>query len=809
MATVYLATQHSVDREVALKVMAPQLSADPTFGDRFLREARIAAKLHHRHVVSIYDVGVHNGVHYCAMEYLPGGPVMRRGAPPLALKPAVRCVREIAMALSYAHEKGFIHRDVKPDNILLREDGSCVLSDFGIARAADSGTVMTKTGAVVGTPHYMSPEQLRGRAIDGRADLYSLGVVFFQLLTGRVPYEASDSLAIGIMHMTAPLPQLPREYQAFQTVLDLMMAKEPGDRFQSGAEIDQALDKVQRQLEAGEMDTPPPRKREASRGRSEPSIRAERSRALDNTGNVRTEPQIGRMDDVERGPLRATPRPAPREKRGGLGKWLALLTLLVGAAGAYHFRDAWLPLAQSYFEKSPNETALGEIALREGRLLTSPGQDALSFFVAALMLDEGDERARAGLAATLDALHAQLSESRDQARIDDVLRRLRGVPGGANLRTRFEALLTTAEPVEPPSPPPPRVEPGAGEYAAAQRAEIAGRFDGADGALALYLAAAGAGHAAAVEAANRIAERIASDAEAAIADGDLTRAQRLLESLTTHTASSARVTTLTASLETARRAAQRLSEIPALLNEARTLAERGRLVEPNGASAADKYLAALSLDRNNEQARSGLDAAVAGALLQVQDALNGRQIERAQRLVKRIQALAPRTQGLSEAKVRIDAAIEAAKGPTPEQRARHDQLIREGEIALSTGQLVEPPGDAAFDKFRGAMSLVRNSEEARAGMDAVAQALKDRIEDGLLEGRPTRAHGDLEALQTVAPRDRDIESLKRRVAKGYAELGQKQLDSGNIDSARNSLIAAQQLDSAGIEVGALRARLGM
>ncbi|HWS26928.1 MAG TPA: serine/threonine-protein kinase, partial [Xanthomonadales bacterium] len=164
MASVYLALQESVEREVALKIMAPQLSADPTFGDRFLREARIAAKLHHRHVVGIYDVGVHRGFHYCTMEYLPGGPVMRRGSPPLALKPALRCVREISLALHYAQEKGFIHRDVKPDNILLREDGSCVLGDFGIARAADSGTLMTKTGSVVGTPHYMSPEQLRGRA---------------------------------------------------------------------------------------------------------------------------------------------------------------------------------------------------------------------------------------------------------------------------------------------------------------------------------------------------------------------------------------------------------------------------------------------------------------------------------------------------------------------------------------------------------------------------------------------------------------------------------------------------------------------
>ncbi len=810
MATVYLATQQSVDREVALKIMAPQLSADPSFGDRFLREARIAAKLHHRNVVSIYDVGVHNGVHYCAMEHLPGGPVMRRGAPPLALKPSVRCVREIALALSYAHEKGFIHRDVKPDNILLREDGSCVLSDFGIARAADSGTVMTKTGAVVGTPHYMSPEQLRGRAIDGRADLYSLGVVFFQLLTGRVPYEASDSLAIGIMHMTAPLPQLPREYQSFQTVLDLMLAKEPGDRFQTGAEIDQALEKVQRQLEAGELDTPPPRLRPLET-RKEPTMRAQRERSLENTGNVRTEPQLGRMDDVHQTPLRATPRPAPTVKGHGLGKWMVLLILLGGAAAAFHYQAYWLPLAQSYFaQPPPGETELGEAALAEGRLLGSSGQDAMSFFVAALMLDEDDSRARIGLRSTLDRLYAELSANSDRRRIDEVVRRLRGVPGGADLRARFEQLMVQDVPPPPePPPPPPTTEVGAAEYAAAQRAEIAGNFEGGTGALALYVAAAQLGRENAVRDAQRIADRLAADAERAVTGGELDRAERLLLTLTTHAPSAAGVGELTQALARERLVAERRAQVPALLREAQALARRERWVEPNGASAADKYLEALKIDPANDDARLGLDAAVAEALLQVQAALNSRQIERAQRLAKRVQALAPKTAGLSDAKIRIDAAVEAAKGPTPQQKADHDRLIREGEIALSTGQLVEPPGDSAFDKFRGAMSFDRNSEDVRAGMEALAQALKNRIDEAIEAGRPTRAHGDLDALQSVDARDREIESIKRRIAKAYADLGQRQLDSGNVDNARSSLIEARKLDSAGVEVGQLRERLGM
>ncbi len=208
MATVYLAVQESVDREVALKIMSPALLVDPDFGTRFLREAKIAAHLHHRHVVGIHDVGRAGDLHYIAMEYLAGGPILAGDGSSRPPAFALRVIREIASALNYAHEKGFVHRDVKPDNILLRSDGSSALTDFGIARALDAAPRVTRTGAIVGTPHYMSPEQARGKQIDGRSDLYALGIVLYELLTGRVPYHADDSLAIGIMHITQPVPKV-------------------------------------------------------------------------------------------------------------------------------------------------------------------------------------------------------------------------------------------------------------------------------------------------------------------------------------------------------------------------------------------------------------------------------------------------------------------------------------------------------------------------------------------------------------------------------------------------------------------------
>ena len=187
------------------------------------------------------------------MEHIGGEPLLPMDGTPRSVPFALRIVREIATALNYAHSKGFVHRDVKPDNILLREDGSSALTDFGIARASDSATHMTRTGTVIGTPHYMSPEQARGRQLDGRADLYSLGIVLYELLVGRVPFHAEDSLAVGIMHITQPIPVLPENFAALQPLLSRMLAKQPEDRFQNGAVLADAIEQLEFAIAQGEM----------------------------------------------------------------------------------------------------------------------------------------------------------------------------------------------------------------------------------------------------------------------------------------------------------------------------------------------------------------------------------------------------------------------------------------------------------------------------------------------------------------------------------------------------------------------------
>ncbi len=244
MAVVYLAIQESFEREVALKVMSPQLGSDPAFGDRFQREAKIVSQLNHPNIVTVFDVGVVDNYHYLAMEYVPGKE-LRHLRQNMSLLDKIKVVKEIASALNYAGNKGYVHRDVKPENIMLNsEDGRAVLMDFGIARATDTDHHMTKTGTAIGTPYYMSPEQAQGNPVDKRSDLYSLGVVLFQLLAGYVPYDAESSVAIGIKHITEPVPFLPRHLRVFQPVIEKVMAKEPDKRYQTGAELVTALDKI-------------------------------------------------------------------------------------------------------------------------------------------------------------------------------------------------------------------------------------------------------------------------------------------------------------------------------------------------------------------------------------------------------------------------------------------------------------------------------------------------------------------------------------------------------------------------------------
>jgi serine/threonine protein kinase len=244
MATVFLAKEEKLHRNVALKVMSKKLLSDPSFADRFLREARIVASISHRNIVTVFDVGSQNDYHYMAMELLPGGDLTAKLKNGIPLEEAISNVIDIAQGLQHAGSKKLIHRDIKPDNIMFAEDGRAVITDFGIARDASLESNMTIAGSVIGTPQYMSPEQAGGKELDHRTDLYSLGIILYQILTGSTPFKGDSAISTGVMHITQPVPPLPVKYGQFQGFIDVALAKNPDDRFQSGKEFIEALSKV-------------------------------------------------------------------------------------------------------------------------------------------------------------------------------------------------------------------------------------------------------------------------------------------------------------------------------------------------------------------------------------------------------------------------------------------------------------------------------------------------------------------------------------------------------------------------------------
>lgn len=243
-AKVYLATQISLQRKVALKVMNAELSHEAEFCERFLREGRDMAELsNHPDIVTVYDIDRVGEHYFISMQYYPG-PTLKdllRSTEPYPHP--LHIVRRIAGALAYAHSKGFVHRDVKPANILFNENGEAVLSDFGIAKAKQRDKELTQVGAIIGTASYMSPEQAaQSDHIDGRSDLYSLGVMFYELLTRELPFKHSYKNPVMMQHINAPVPTLPESEAQYQPLINKLMAKNPDDRFASGYEFIEEID---------------------------------------------------------------------------------------------------------------------------------------------------------------------------------------------------------------------------------------------------------------------------------------------------------------------------------------------------------------------------------------------------------------------------------------------------------------------------------------------------------------------------------------------------------------------------------------
>ncbi len=342
MAAVYQARQQSFGREVALKVLNPSPEDLDEFSRRFLQESSIVAKLHHSHIVQVYDVGRHKDFFYISMEYLHGGDLSGKLKEGLSLRDSVKIIKQLADALDFAHRKNIIHRDIKPANVMFREDGAAVLTDFGIAKELESQAELTQAGVVIGTPRYMSPEQIRGEKVDHRADIYSLGIVFYRCLTNYVPFDGKDMLTTAYLQDNEPVPSLPAEVACFQPIINRMLEKNPDDRFQRGREVVEALENLDRtafqpditNLDVAEANllAPPTVTSISGRYPSAKMPAAERVSDMEGTQFRAIKPTTGnptiRAEHmIKYEPLEVTPRPVPARRSSK--KSAARMVLLV------------------------------------------------------------------------------------------------------------------------------------------------------------------------------------------------------------------------------------------------------------------------------------------------------------------------------------------------------------------------------------------------------------------------------------------------------------------------------------------------
>ncbi len=262
MATVFKAYQPGLDRYVAIKVLPAYYAHEEGFSERFVREAKAIARLDHPHILPVYDFGQADGLSYIVMKYVAAGTLKDRLGQPLAPQAALDLLKQIGAALDHAHDMGILHRDVKPGNVLIDEKGWTYLSDFGLAKMVEGSVQLTGSGVGIGTPAYMSPEQGQGLAVDGRTDVYSLGIILYEMLTGRVPYEADTPMAVVVKHITGPLPP-PRSLNpaispAVERVILKALARDPADRFPRAGALVEALEAALSQARQEPTAVPPP-----------------------------------------------------------------------------------------------------------------------------------------------------------------------------------------------------------------------------------------------------------------------------------------------------------------------------------------------------------------------------------------------------------------------------------------------------------------------------------------------------------------------------------------------------------------------
>jgi serine/threonine-protein kinase PpkA len=802
MAMVYLAVQENFQRKVAVKVLSERLISDASFCERFLREARIVAQLSHQHIVPVFDVGQQGDCHYIAMELLRGGDLKQRLEDGLPLTDCLDIVCQIASALHYAASKNFVHRDIKPENILFRENGSAVVSDFGIARSTESETNMTLTGTIIGTPSYMSPEQAQATSLDGRSDLYSLGIILFEMLTGNVPYTADSAISIGLKHITDPIPELPDEFSEFQPIIDKIIAKSPDDRYQTGQELIDALLEIEHQLHQSDgatliISAADMKRHRSTTGRSHVARRSgvgrssgARARAAE--GRSRGEP-VGLMS-----------------RKAVLAASIAGVIAIGGAGGWWYLENqgeqGGVATNQVFNAKTQALLKQATLALSENRLYEPPNNSAQYYYTTALALAPNNQDAVVGIESLITtylenaqaalatknspksiewlnraaqigfyAVNQTLMERQQQLRLDvfqleqqsirlaESQRQVQQLleeagkaltenrltsPVDDNAYDKFQSVLA----LDPSNKKAMEgVKTIAANYLGQAKEQAAGKNFVRARALVAAAIQIDSQHPGLAS-----AQQAILDAEEAKRQGELKLAQKEAQS----------EAKLLRQQEEEKRA--RARQISSMLAQANDDIENNRLQLPAGDNAVEKFRTVLTMDPSNLQALEGLQNVGEKYVTLASDSLKNNAVSDADTYLNIAQKLVPNSANLLSARRALLAAkenIANARGLAQERESQIYELLNKAARDETEGRRSAPIGNNALEKYAQVLAIDETNQTAKAGRKKIVAVLVIEADDAIGDNDFEKAEATLALLMRHFPEHSKAKSLRSNLQK--------------------------------------------
>jgi serine/threonine-protein kinase PpkA len=756
MSTVYLALQRSLDRKVAIKVMrrGGDLASEENMQaeKRFLLEGRMMAKLPHRNIVAVYDIVSNDAMAYISMEFLDGGTLSDRMRDGISLADAVSVIVQIASALDFAHTHGVVHRDLKPANIMFRDSGTPVLTDFGIARYQDgSATRLTQTGMLVGTPTYMSPEQINGQSVDGRADLYSLGILFYELLAGHAPFRGDTPIAVLMAHLTQPAPTLPDEHSAFQPVLDRMLAKNRDERYSGMKEFSQDL--KSRLIHSNTLlmrlnvdpNAPSSEQLRALGFGSTPTGQGLRDSLLGSLPTPRPTPTP--MPSIQ-------PAPAPRSKIPSVMTITAVVGIVLVAIGA------WLSFHGKGGLNKDEQELVGfwidraEHRIKSNQLVVPADDSAFAYLQKVQQRDPENPRAQVLFDEIAKALSAQSEQSLKAGKIDEAAdldnQALLMRPDDPQLRalaTQIGSAKKTAQSKQ-------QVQ------TLLQRAEVArngGKVFGENGAYplleqALQLAPNDADARKALD--TVIAQQLAAPSKA-LQDGDAAHAIDELNGLQSYLGSEAAFATLRKQAETQQKNETTEKALAASLARGNQQLRAGRLAEPGGDNAYET-LGDLTKQAVDDKRVGEFGTALGKALLA--EARRFDSIGQASRALDRLDLALKATPDLVDAQA-LQSQIQQRLG---ERASKIAQTLSAARQAIAEQRFVPPAKDDAF----AALQSVLQQDATNADAKQLLAELPSRVVEAAQARAPNDAGAAIamvDASRKVFPQDAALTALSTKL----------------------------------------------